>query len=176
MHVPDLPNNLIARWLCLYFFFGVLSSCMLLLLVIHLNHIMNIARTTRLQRQISALRPQFSIHSDALRSLGRQPTRSLYVSSICKAKAEPVTIHVRSTNTSKKGQNQARNTYAGQEKVKGGKKDSLWKSWQNLTLGTKMGVAFAIGCKCRNIAKAIKDFSELQLTFILILFGHQWWV
>lgn len=97
---------------------------------------MSIFRTTRLPKQISN-------YADALRPFERQ-IRSIHVASVCKAKAEPVTIHVRSTNT-KKGKGQSRDSYTGQGDVKGGKKDSLWKSWQNLTLGTKMGVAFAIG-------------------------------
>lgn len=72
--------------------------------------------------------------------------RLMHTSLICRAKAEPVTYHVRSTNTTKKkNQNQSRDTYSGQEKIKGGKQHSIWQSWKNLTLGTKMGVAFALG-------------------------------
>lgn len=110
---------------------------------------MSIVRTINLGRQVSILR----LHNEqTTQSICRLQSRLIHKSSICKAKLEPVTYHVRSTNTTKKGkgQIQAKQTYSGKQEsnVKGGKKDSLWKSWQNLTLGTKMGVAFAIGREC----------------------------
>lgn len=63
----------------------------------------------------------------------------LYSTNQTQSSSKPVPLQVRSKNLGRSSNSS--------DRVKGGKKDTLWQSWSNLTLGTKMGVAFGIGCK-----------------------------